>query len=212
MKKQLYIFGRLDFALPTGVLGYSKDRAVETVQYDLLKKLPRTWNKKFRELEEKINDEEIHAVLVYLTTPLFLQASRTEYHEVWSAFLKIISGTKNLIICFEENINENFNYYDYGSEEYLTLAKLRKRIKTISGDLESLSAQISKYKKKEEEDWDPDFDALINKRMYLGVCRTFNNQESKKFNFQNLKLDFDRPFFEYGFGFGFFSCFCAKPD
>ncbi|MEQ6117881.1 hypothetical protein AAOP42_00010, partial [Reichenbachiella sp. MALMAid0571] len=55
-------------------------------------------------------------------------------------------------------------------------------------------------------------DMHFGKIYTLGVCRTFNNQESKKFNFQNLKLDFDRPFFEYGFGFGFFSCFCAKPD
>ncbi|MEQ6118045.1 hypothetical protein, partial [Reichenbachiella sp. MALMAid0571] len=55
-------------------------------------------------------------------------------------------------------------------------------------------------------------DNLNDRLIELGVCRTFNNQESKKFNFQNLKLDFDRPFFEYGFGFGFFSCFCAKPD
>ena len=32
---------------------------------------------------------------------------------------------------------------------------------------------------------------------FLGACRTFNNQGSKKINFQDRKLGFEHPFCEY---------------
>ncbi|MDN4165475.1 hypothetical protein QWY31_08185 [Cytophagales bacterium LB-30] len=59
MQKKLYIFGRLDFSLPKGILGYSKSQNIEIIQYDLFKKAGRTWSKKFRELSEKIEKKEV---------------------------------------------------------------------------------------------------------------------------------------------------------
>ncbi|MDN4166877.1 hypothetical protein QWY31_15300 [Cytophagales bacterium LB-30] len=89
--------------------------------------------------------------MVYLTTPLFLQATKFEYQKSWELFLETLEKTKNLVICFEENINENFNYYDYDSKEYVSEPKLKKAIKNLSKDLVDAESKFSKYEAKDIE-------------------------------------------------------------
>jgi len=125
-KKRVAVIGGIDFPQPLGV---------EIHRYNIRGLQPKSWVRKFEEIDQQIKENYLHGVIIYLATPLFLQISKPEYNEHWNRLLRICEQTKSIIIVYEENIHENFNYYDYEEERYLSYAELLERILVIEADL-----------------------------------------------------------------------------
>lgn len=120
------VIGGIDFPEPLGVGIY---------RYNIRGLQPKSWIRKFQEIDLLIKGGELHGVIIYLATPLFLQVSKPEYNDHWNKLLEICSQTKSIIIVYEENIHENFNYYDYSEERYLSYLELLERILVIEAEL-----------------------------------------------------------------------------
>jgi|GEM_PF-7002602 len=135
-KKTIALVGGINFPHPLGM---------DIIQYNIYNQQPKTWARKFQEIHQQIIDKELHGLIIYLATPLFLQASRPEYIEAWTALLKSSELTKSIIVVYEENIHENFDYYDYDEERYLSLAELTERIEIVEAVIHA-----------HDSNWNPD--------------------------------------------------------
>lgn len=125
-KKRVAVIGGIDFPQPLGI---------EIHRCNIRGLQPKSWIRKFEEIDQQIKENYLHGVIIYLATPLFLQVSKPEYNTHWNRLLEICEQTKSIIIVYEENIHENFSYYDYEDERYLSYAELLKRILAIEDEL-----------------------------------------------------------------------------
>lgn len=122
VNKKIAVIGSLQFPQPMGI-------GVE--YYNIYNQKPKTWESKFNLLKSQIDGGDIDGVIIYLATPLFLQSSKPEYYQIWKDFLSCLGKTKTLVIAFEENIHENFDYYDYDEQRFLTEEEVKQLIITI---------------------------------------------------------------------------------
>ncbi|GAB2956731.1 hypothetical protein GCM10027048_23640 [Hymenobacter coalescens] len=125
-KKSVAVVGGIDFPQPLGI---------EIHRYNIRGLQPKSWIRKFEEINQLIKEKYLHGIIIYLATPLFLEVSKPEYFTHWINFLRICGQTKSIIIVYEENIHENFNYYDYEEERYLSYPELLERILVIETEL-----------------------------------------------------------------------------
>ena len=125
-KKRVAVVGGIDFPQPLGI---------EIHKYNIRGLQPKSWVRKFEEIDQLIKEKYLHGVIIYLATPLFLEVSKPEYFTHWSKFLEICEQINSIIIVYEENIHENFNYYDYAEERYLSYTELLERILVIEAEL-----------------------------------------------------------------------------
>lgn len=143
-EKKIVIFGTI--RLPK-ILG------VNCKYYNLYNLLPRTWKKRFEIVSKQIENDEIEAVIIYFPTPLFLQATQEEFYPLWSNFLPKLEKTKAMILAYEENLHENFNYYDYSEKKYLNYEEIKRRLSKLKKNLSQSLAEYSESDlKKEIED------------------------------------------------------------
>lgn len=126
MKTNIVVLGKL--FLPK-VLG------VEVLRYNLYGLTERTWKRRFNSISKMIKAGQLRGIIIYLPTPLFIQASKDPFFELWKNFISELKGTKTLIIAYQTNINGNFDFYDYQSENYLNLKEINKRLKILEPDL-----------------------------------------------------------------------------
>lgn len=118
-KKKVVVIGKLHFPEPLGL---------NITRFDIYNQKPKTWLRKFNSIKQQVERGEVHGIIVYLATPLFLQASKDGYYEAWSILFETMKKTKSLIIAYEENMYENFESYDWYEKRYLNLEELQKRI------------------------------------------------------------------------------------
>jgi hypothetical protein len=112
-----------------------KPLGIDFYNYQLGKK-PGTWAKKINDIDAKINSGEIHGLVIYLATPLFLQASKAEFIGFWEKLLGLAKNVKSIVIVYEENMHENFDYYDYHDKKYYGLEEITRRIAHLEKELE----------------------------------------------------------------------------
>lgn len=119
-KKKIAVIGSIHFPQPMGIA---------VVYYNIYNQKPKTWTRKFELIKTQIERGELDGVIVYMATPLFLQMTLPDYYKAWKILLAALPKTKSLIIAFEENIHENFDYYDYDEEKFIDLQGINRRIK-----------------------------------------------------------------------------------
>ena len=110
----------------------------------LYNRTPKTWDNRCQEIDTKIESGEIKASILYLATPLFFQASKKEFHEVWLKLLATLKKTRSIIFVFEDNLCCQFYYYDSNG---------------IPRDLDYVENELHKIEKAETE-W---HEALISR-------------------------------------------------
>jgi hypothetical protein len=62
-KKRVAVIGGIDFPQPLGI---------DIAKYNIYNQQPKTWLRKFEEIDYQIKNKELHGVIIYLATPLFL--------------------------------------------------------------------------------------------------------------------------------------------
>lgn len=132
-KKKIAVIGSLHFPQPMGIA---------IVYYNIYNQRPKTWLRKFQLIKDQIEKGELDGVIVYMATPLFLQMTIPQYHEAWKVLLSALPKTKSLVIAFEENIHENFDYYDYDEERFIDLDEIDKRIKLYESKFKNLRSEF----------------------------------------------------------------------
>ena len=133
-KKTVAIIGGINFPHPLGM---------DIIQYNIYNQQPKTWERKFQDIHQQIIDKELHGIIIYLATPFFLQASKPDYINIWAKLIKITELTKSMIVVYEENIHENFDYYDYDEKRYLGVDEINERIAIVDEILEIQSHHYS---------------------------------------------------------------------
>lgn len=164
INKNLAVIGSIYFPQPMGV---------GVKYYNIYNQKPKTWERKFNEIINQIENNELDGIIFYLATPLFLQISSENYYPIWKKIMPYLNKVKTLVIAFEENIFENFDYYDYEQEKFLTEKELQELI--LSTQLK-LDSQIEKIKSN---------------------TKIRQNIEEDFIKFQNLS-NYDEDFFDYG--------------
>lgn len=172
-KKRIGVIGGIYFPEPLGI---------EVIRYHFSKVQPKTWLRRCNSILKDIEQGQLHGIIIYIATPLFLQASKDEYYEYWKQLLTIMKKTKSLIIAYEENMHENFDFYDYDQKRYLNLKQINRRIN-------KLKKEIKKYPPKK----------TVNDGNYFDVEEEIKITEEgiAKNNQENVKVDITRGVLEY---------------
>ncbi len=120
------------------LIGGGKPNEITGVSFEsiqLYNQLPKTWERKISALVERVENKDLDGVILYLATPLFLQASRKLYFPIFKKLLNILNGVNSLILIYEQNIHGRFDYYDYEGGRYVNEEELRSWITELEGDI-----------------------------------------------------------------------------
>ena len=143
--------------------------------YTLSNLKPKTWEKKFAEVKNRILANELDGLILYLPTPLLMQITEKEYQKIWQNFLSYFTKTRLLVVIYERNLYGNFDYYDYSKNKYYNLKQLERIIDEIKNEQEFYRG--GNYNDQE----------YIS---YLESCKYLNDPEIQDLDFYLEKLEF----------------------
>ena len=112
-----------------GVSSSLRSRGLTYDHYNLVRVSHADWNKKARRIGELKEAGRLLGVVLYLPTPVILQAVKPGYDEAWQAIRTSIQGTPTIAFLYSDNLAREFRPRDHaGSPE--TLESLQEQLES----------------------------------------------------------------------------------
>ena len=96
-----------------GVSSSLRSRGLTYDHYNLVRVSHADWNKKARRIGELKEAGRLLGVVLYLPTPVILQAVKPGYDEAWQAILTSIQGTPTIAFLYSDNLAREFRPRDH---------------------------------------------------------------------------------------------------
>lgn len=103
-------------------------------RYRLFGLTPKTWNARAAAIQKLRQQGALYGVIIYLPTPVFLQACEPSYRESWERLLAECEQTRTIIFAFSDNLQVDFQPRNFQTGEPFSEEAIKQRIEELNAD------------------------------------------------------------------------------